>query len=437
MATKSVTEVGNGAYDLLAGPELVEGSLRRPRITRGRCGPFVATLMAFAVIVTSCKSSPRSEPVAGQTAPPSADAASKETEAIRPPSEPRERRVGPAVLVLDSASKSLFEFDTGRERFRGPSPLIDLLERRRVTLPGYPFPVAKNFPQALLVSKGRLYVGSGLDGNVVEVMYHQNELAIAREIVLPPQLVTIEGQTERFLNADADTGTPFVSLLSEYGEDHLLAVAVEYTSVTSVGYLIERHSGRVRAARQLPGGLAANAVARYRDGAVAAMSSKKLVVLRPDLSAERELAVPGNPAYLEVRGDTALVALIEPTKLVSVDLRSGKVEDLAQHPTEKLGGPVMTLGSTAWWAHPNDGSITIVDLQKRKVVRTVKACEGGNSMIAFRGSVYMTCSGGRALAVINASSSGRPAVRLFTVDGMPVAVAPPLVAGGNTEGAVR
>jgi hypothetical protein len=379
----------------------------------------VLVVVASLAAMTSCTRKDDSAPVTGPAAPVAAEAPVSADVEVRPPST-REAPVGETLFVVDSSSKSVYEFDTARRRFRGPAPEV-VLPNRRVTLPGYPVQVSHEFPQDATVAAGYLVVAGGLDGTAVFLDRSRGDLAVYGSVKLPVREVVLEDSGKRATNADSDAKRPFIVLVSAFGRDRVLAVSREDDLVTSVGYVVDPAKKDVVAAAQLPGGLAANVVHSYRDTAIAGMATKKLVFLSEELRSTREIALPGNPTDLVVVGDTAYVSLREPTALVKVDLVSGMTEELAAMPDETIGGPVAVEGRTVWWAHTGLGTVTRLDLVTGKATKT-KVCESLSSMVRHNKALYMSCPGKKMLAVIR---DGGPVVA-YKVDGFPISIAPPL-----------
>ncbi|HZI39784.1 MAG TPA: hypothetical protein VFF24_15870, partial [Acidimicrobiia bacterium] len=258
-------------------------------------------------------------PTPGAGAPVSADPPQSGRASVVAPSEPREPLLGDAVVVVDSAARVVYEFDLGRMRFRGPAPRVATLDGP-VTLAGYPTLVSKETAQDAATVGPTVVVAGGREGTAVFLDRSKGDLAVADILQLPLRNVVADDTGKRSSNATAGKPNPYVTLVSRLGADDVLVVSKDRETGTSVGYALEVADRSLVNGVQLPGGGEAAAVQPYADGAVAAMSSRKLVLLTRELASAREIALPGVPTHLVVDGDVAWVSITKPARLVRVDL---------------------------------------------------------------------------------------------------------------------
>jgi hypothetical protein len=390
---------------------------------------LVLVFVAASFVACSSDDGPE-QALTGATAPVSADPPQSSKGIVRPPSEPREPLLGDAIAVVDSAFQVVYEFDTGRMRFRGPSPRVTLVpetsptsERAEtVVLAGYPVPVSAGAPQDIASIGSLAVVAGGVDGTAVLLDRSKGDLAVTQTLLLPLRNVTADnGQRASNATAEGEEGKAFVTLVSRLGTKDVLLVTYELLTRTSVGYALDLSKRSLIRGEQLPGGGAAAAVHPYGEGAIAAMSSKKLVLLSRDLRAIREIELPGVPTHLSVRADTAWVSVTEPARLVRVDLRRGRARVVADERRDKLGGPVVTTREGVWWALRERGTIRkfVVNGDKTSRKANLRGCNGISSMVRHKALLFFTCPGPKVVGVIR---DGKPTVE-YRVPNFPVSAA--------------
>jgi hypothetical protein len=333
---------------------------------------------------------------------------------IHAPSEPREELRGPAIYLVDSGSKSVYEYDTSRGRFLGPAPRVDLVQRV-VTLPGYPTVVSKQPPQGGILFGRNLIVAGGLDGTVVDIpLNSKGELESPHAFTLQPAPVSFN-RTRRS-NGETPTGKPFIKLVAATA-DRLLAITHDQVTLTSEAYLLDSSSGRVLGVRQLPGGVAA-AVATDGSGFVVAMSNGSLVELSLHLAVIHTTGLSTTAASVAVSGQSAYVGLSYPAKLVRVDLHSHRFEQVATAATG-FSGPIAASGKDVWWALPDISAIREISTQSHEEVAEIYPCRFISSMIVYQNAVLATCIEHNQLARVDLANGS---VTLTSAGGFPIAL---------------
>jgi hypothetical protein len=400
---------------------------------RFRCPSLfgLAGVVVAVAIAAACTNDdpPRSRVAAAEatvpTAPISDDSPLRQIDPVAPPTEPREPLVGPGLLLVDSTSYSVYEFDLGRLRFRGPSRRLDLkYEHEQTTLPGYPLVLGDETPQEITFVGTEAIVAGGREGAVF-FLDTDKDLTVTGMLPLPVHEVVVDPATgERTTNAN-DRGRPDIFRVSGFGETDLLAVSQDHVPGTSVGYVVDGETHKLRLAAQLlPDGGEVSDIEPYRDTAVAAMSNDKLVILSDDLRPTREVGLPATPTHFTIVNDTAYVS-VRGARLLEVDLVSGRTRELSAMVTENHNGPVLTgkrAGRrTVWWGLMNSEVIRRIDLDTGKA-EDFPACGGVNSLVRYRDMVFFTCPGPRKLGLLE---DGKKKPVLYPAGGFPFAIALP------------
>jgi hypothetical protein len=353
-----------------------DSSIHFPRVRR-----WILAGTTLAVAVQGCdSSSPRSTPGSSPSVPVSRDAVIDFNDPVSPPSEPPELSLGRALFVVDTDTKSLYQFDLHRNRFLGPAPRMRALDLSIVTLPGYPTVISEMPPQGIALLNSTLMVAGGLDATVVALKLENGRIASKRVLKLPTQ--SIDSPSGR-----ASSPVPWVVIVGSTPSGQLIAVADLVELNTTLAYIIDPATERVRVVKAFRG----RPVSLVTDSRniVLTTGEETLLVLDEELRLVRSISLEGVGFSTAIIGAEVLVGINDPARLIRVNLANGKTRVFSQAKAE-ISGPVISDSGRIWWVLPESGELRLID-STGATLRTLVTCRGVRRLVASETMLAATC----------------------------------------------
>lgn len=359
---------------------------------------------AVAVVLAGCSATPTPPDDQSTTAsgvPISRDEPIPFGSPMAPPSEPIEQPEGPVIHVLDSSTRSIYQYDLARGRMLGPAgrfiAIGDAGEETRI-LPGYPTIVSNTPPQDLARRGGLLAVAGGDDGTVALFPEGDDGLGPPAFVSLPP--VEVE-PPESAGGGSVSTGTPFVVEVAWLDDRYLLALASDVPHDVGVGYLVDAEAQSVVKHRQLPSVPTDAASIPDGGGVVAAFGGgHQLLWLDAALEVGRRVTLSQQPSALTVLdgGDLAVTTLdpaLERSGLSIVDGRMGGVREIDL--VDGAAGEALVQDGTIFWA--TAGGVIATYSLAGDPLEQLEACPGVKRLRATGGTMVATCTDDGTLGV--------------------------------------
>jgi len=339
-------------------------------------------------------------------------------------SEGRERPLGRLAFVLEVVSQSVYEFDLGRGRFLGPSPLVQDDRGHILALPGDPTVVSSNPPQGLAASHDTLVVAGGLDGTVVEIPILPDGLGTPVSIEVPVVSVMEPSGGQTVSNASTPSGRPAVRKVVILDDSRrAVAITADTRTNTSVAYLVDLISHRVLTSRQTPHGQV-NAMATDGSRIALGTSNSRLVLMDANLNTVEDIGLRGQPGALAYVKDVVVASELAngtggsaATQLERVELPSANSAVIGVAGGGTLPGALWADETMTLWAIA--GSTHLRMLENGQPAGEIALCGNIRSLAVTPDYILGTCLNGAKLGLVD-RSSGR--VSLLDGGGFPSAV---------------